>query len=163
VQRAKELLAALDRRKSTLEKLGEVIVETQRDFLDRGVKALHPLTMKRAGELMGVDESTVSRAAADKLVITPQGVFPCRFFFGSGFSPASAGDGGDAGVSNRAVMERIREIVADEDPSHPESDDAIAAKLKSEGMNIARRTVAKYRDQMKIPSSSLRRRWPDKT
>ena len=163
VQRAKELLAALDRRKSTLEKLGEVIVATQRDFLDRGVKALHPLTMKRAGELMNVDESTVSRAAADKLVITPQGVFPCRFFFGSGFSPAAAGDGGDAGISNRAVMERIREIVAAEDPSRPESDDAIAAKLKAEGTNIARRTVAKYRDLMKIPSSSLRRRWSDKT
>ena len=164
VQRAKELLAALDRRKSTLEKLGEVIVETQKDFLDRGVKALHPLTMKRAGEMMNVDESTVSRAAADKLVITPQGVFPCRYFFGSGFAPASAGGEGDAdaGVSNRAVMERIREIVAAEDPSHPESDDAIAAKLKAEGTPVARRTVAKYRDLMKIPSSSLRRRWTDK-
>ena len=161
VQRARELLAALDRRKSTLEKLGEVIVETQKDFLDRGVKALHPLTMKRAGEMMNVDESTVSRAAADKLVITPQGVFPCRFFFGSGFAPASAGGEGsaDAGVSNRAVMERIREIVAAEDPAHPESDDAIAARLKAEGTPVARRTVAKYRDLMKIPSSSLRRRW----
>ena len=161
VQRARELLAALDRRKSTLEKLGEVIVATQRDFLDRGVKALHPLTMKRAGELMNVDESTVSRAAADKLVITPQGVFPCRFFFGSGFSPAAAGGDADAGVSNRAVMERIREIVAAEDPAHPVSDDAIAARLKAEGTPVARRTVAKYRDQLKIPASSLRRRWSD--
>ena len=164
VQRARELLAALDRRKSTLEKLGEVLISTQRDFLDRGVKALHPLTMKHAGELMGVDESTVSRAAADKLVITPQGVFPCRFFFSSGFSPAAAGSGGsaDAGVSSRAVMERIREIVDAEDPAHPESDDAIAAILKKEGTPVARRTVAKYRDQLKIPSSSLRRRWSDK-
>ena len=161
VQRARELLAALDRRKSTLEKLGEVIVETQRDFLDRGVKALHPLTMKHAGELMNVDESTVSRAAADKLVITPQGVFPCRFFFGSGFSPAAAGGDADAGVSNRAVMERIREIVAAEDPAHPVSDDAIAAVLKAEGTPVARRTVAKYRDLLKIPASSLRRRWSD--
>ena len=160
VQRARELLAALDRRKSTLEKLGEVIVATQRDFLDRGVKALHPLTMKRAGELMDVDESTVSRAAADKLVITPQGVFPCRFFFSSGFSPAAAGGDG-SGVSNRAVMERIREIVAAEDPAHPVSDDAIAAQLKSEGTAIARRTVAKYREQLKIPGSSLRRRWSE--
>lgn len=159
VQRARELLAALDRRKSTLEKLGEVIVATQRDFLDRGVKALHPLTMKHAGELMNVDESTVSRAAADKLVITPQGVFPCRFFFGSGFSPAAAGGDADAGVSNRAVMERIREIIAAEDPAHPVSDDAIAARLKAEGTSVARRTVAKYRDQLKIPASSLRRRW----
>ena len=161
IQRARELLAALDRRKSTLEKLGEVIVSTQRDFLVRGVKALHPLTMKRAGELMNVDESTVSRAAADKLVITPQGVFPCRFFFGSGFSPATAGGDADAGVSNRAVMERIREIVAAEDPEHPVSDDAIAAMLKAEGTSVARRTVAKYRDLLKIPASSLRRRWTD--
>ena len=161
VQRARELLAALDRRKSTLEKLGEVIVATQKDFLDRGVKALHPLTMKRAGELMNVDESTVSRAVADKLVVTPQGVFPCRFFFGSGFAPATAGGDADAGVSNRAVMERIREIVAAEDPAHPVSDDAISARLKAEGTPVARRTVAKYREAMKIPASSLRRRWSD--
>ena len=112
---------------------------------------------------MNVDESVVSRAAADKLVVTPQGVFPCRFFFSSGYSPAAAGGDaggdGDAGVSSRAVMERIREIIADEDPSHPRSDDAVAAILKQEGTAIARRTVAKYREAMKIPSSSLRRRW----
>ena len=94
-------------------------------------------------------------------MITPQGVFPCRFFFGSGFSPAAAGGDADAGVSNRAVMERIREIVAAEDPAHPVSDDAIAARLKAEGTPVARRTVAKYRDQLKIPASSLRRRWSD--
>jgi len=156
VQRARELLQTLDRRKSTLERLGEMIVETQRDFLDRGVKALHPLTMKRAGELMDVDESVVSRAAADKLVRTPQGVFPCRFFFSAGFS-GSGGNGG-TGQSSRAVMERIREIVGSEDPVHPYSDDAIAAMLKAEKVDIARRTVAKYRDLLRIPSSSLRRR-----
>lgn len=155
LQRARELLQALDRRKSTLEKLGEVIAVTQRDFLDRGVKALHPLTMKQAGEMMGVDESVVSRAAADKLVLTPQGVFPCRFFFSSGFSGGSGDDG--EGQSSRAVMERIREIIGSEDPREPYSDDAIAAMLKSEGVAIARRTVAKYRDLMNIPSSSLRK------
>lgn len=159
VQRAKELLAALDRRKSTLEKLGEVIVSTQKDFLDRGVKALHPLTMKRAGELMGVDESVVSRAAADKLVITPQGVFPCRYFFSSGFAPATAGDGdGDSGVSSRAVMERLRELIAEEDPASPYSDSKLAELLDAEGTHIARRTVAKYREALKIPAASLRRR-----
>ncbi len=145
VGRARELLAALDRRKSTLEKLGEVIVATQRDFLEHGVKALHPLTMKRAGELMHVDESVVSRAAADKLVVTPQGVFPCRYFFSSGFSPAAAG-GGDSGVSNRAVMERIRELIAEEDPAKPLSDNELAELLKQSGTPVARRTVAKYRD-----------------
>ena len=156
VQRAQELLQALDRRKSTLEKLGEVIVATQKDFLDHGVKALHPLTMKHAGELMGLDESVVSRAAADKLVVTPQGTFPCRYFFSSGFG---AGDGAEGeGQSSRAIMERIKEIVADEDAAHPLSDDAIAAILKKQGVNIARRTVAKYREAMHIPSSSLRRR-----
>ena len=155
IQRARELLQALDRRKSTLEKLGEVIVRTQRDFLDRGVKALHPLTMKQAGELMELDESVVSRAAADKLVVTPQGVFPCRFFFSSGF-----GNGGaeGEGQSSHAVTERIKEIVAGEDPARPLSDDAIAAILKDEGVAIARRTVAKYREAAHIPSSSLRRR-----
>ena len=158
VQRAKELLASLDRRKSTLERLGEVIVSTQKDFLDHGVKALHPLTMKRAGELMGVDESVVSRAAADKLVVTPQGVFPCRFFFSSGFAPAAAGGDGDSGVSSRAVMERLRELVAEEDPARPYSDSKLAELLDAEGTRIARRTVAKYREALKIPAASLRRR-----
>lgn len=156
VQRARELLQALDRRKSTLEKLGEVIVATQRDFLDHGKKALHPLTMKQAGEMMHVDESVVSRAAADKLIRTPQGVFPCRYFFSSGFS-GSSGNGNEA-QSSRAVMERIRELIGAEDPAHPRSDDALAATLKAEGVDIARRTVAKYRELMHIPSSSLRRR-----
>ena len=156
VQRARELLQALDRRKSTLEKLGEVIVSTQRDFLDHGKKALHPLTMKRAGEMMEVDESVVSRAAADKFVRTPQGVFPCRFFFSSGFSGTGA-NGGD-GQSSRAVMERIREIIDAEDSAHPYSDDAVAAMLRKENVDIARRTVAKYRELLRIPSSSLRRR-----
>jgi len=156
VQRARELLLALDRRKSTLEKLGDVIVATQRDFLEHGVKALHPLTMKQAGEMMQVDESVVSRAAADKLVRTPQGVFPCRFFFSSGF-PSSGGADGE-GQSSRAVMERIKELIASEDPARPYSDDAVAAMLKKEGVDIARRTVAKYRKSMHIPSSSLRRR-----
>ena len=157
IARAKELLTALDRRKTTLEKLGDVIVATQRDFLEHGKKALHPLTMKHAGELMHVDESVVSRAAADKLVATPQGVFPCRYFFSSGFPPAAAG-GGDGGVSSRAVMERIRELIADEDPAKPLSDNDLAALLKKEGTPVARRTVAKYRDLAKIPAASLRRR-----
>ena len=155
IQRAQELLQALERRKSTLEKLGEVIVRTQKDFLNRGVKALHPLTMKQAGEMMELDESVVSRAAADKLVITPRGTFPCRFFFSSGFGGGGA-DGG--GQSSHAVVERIKEIVDDEDPRHPLSDDAIAAILKKEGVDIARRTVAKYREAARIPSSSLRRK-----
>ena len=159
VARARELLAALDRRKSTLEKLGDVIVATQRDFLEHGVKALHPLTMKHAGELMHVDESVVSRAAADKLVATPQGVFPCRYFFTSGFSPAAAGNGNaDGGVSSRAVMERIRELIADEDPARPLSDGKLAALLNEEGTPVARRTVAKYREALKIPAAALRRR-----
>ncbi len=157
VARAKELLSALERRKSTLEKLGDVIVATQRDFLEHGKKALHPLTMKHAGELMHVDESVVSRAAADKFVVTPQGVFPCRYFFSSGFSPSTAG-GGDGGVSSRAVMERIRELIADEDPAKPLSDGKIAELLDEEGTPIARRTVAKYREALKIPAAALRRR-----
>ncbi len=161
VQRARELLQALEHRGSTLEKLGEVIVATQKDFLEHGVKELHPLTMKQAGEMMHVDESVVSRAAADKLVITPQGVFPCRFFFSGGFPSGggeSRGDASDAGHSSRAVMERIREIIASENPSRPYSDDAIAGILRQEGVPVARRTVAKYRDALRIPSSGLRRR-----
>ena len=152
---AQELQRALDERGTTLERLGRVIASAQRDFLDRGISALKPLTMKQAGEMLGLHETTVSRAAADKYVKTPQGVFPFRFFFSSGYD--SAGGSGEA-VSNRAVMERIRKLIEAEDPAHPLSDGRIAELLNEEKIPIARRTVAKYRESMKLPPTSLRRR-----
>ena len=148
---AKELIKALAMRDSTLLRLGEVIAEKQTAFLDKGVSELKPLTMKDAGELVGVGESTVSRAAAEKYVRTPHGVFPLRFFFSGGY-----GSGGES-CSFRAVMEKIREMIAGEERSNPLSDDKIAEKLNAAGIDIARRTVAKYRENMNIPPARKRK------
>lgn len=150
---AAELLKSLALRKSTLLRLTELLIDTQEPFLRNGVPALKPLTMKQAAETLELSESTVSRAAAEKFVATPQGIFPFRFFFSSGYTSESG-----ESVSNRAVMEKLRDLIAAEDPRHPLSDEHLAAQLKSAGFAVARRTVAKYRDILKIPGSSLRRK-----
>ena len=162
IRRARELLQALADRGSTLLKLGEFIARRQRDFFESGVKALRPLTMKEAAAELGCHETTVSRAAKDKYAATPWGVKPLGFFFPGG-APASAGTAAASGkteetLSNRAVTERIRELIAEEDPRHPLSDDAISEALRAEGIDVARRTVAKYREKAGIPKTSLRRR-----
>ena len=153
LQQARELMRALDLRQSTIVRIAGVIVATQRDFLDNGVAALKPLTMKQAGEMLELHETTVSRAVANKYVETPQGIFPFKFFFTAGFT----GEDGTA-VSNRAVMEKIKELIDKENPAKPLSDEQLAQMLKAGGLAVARRTVAKYREGMNIPSSSLRRK-----
>ncbi len=153
LQQARELIRALEQRESTILRIAQVIIETQRDFLDAGVEALKPLTMKQAGERLELHETTISRAVANKFVETPQGVFPFKFFFTTGFT----NEDGEA-LSNRAVMERLRELVRQENPARPLSDEQLAVTLKAEGLAIARRTVAKYRESMNIPSSNLRKR-----
>ena len=152
--RAKELIAALESRDSTLKQLGEFIMLRQRDFMQRGKEALKPMTMREAGEFIKVGESTVSRAVADKYIRTPHGVFPLKYFFSGGYG----GNDGTEAVSSRAVMEKIRGLIAAEDPAHPLSDERIAALLRKQNLDIARRTVAKYRDILKIPGSSLRKK-----
>ena len=153
LQQAREFLHALDLRQSTIVRIAEVIIRTQRDFLDFGVEQLKPLTMKQAGEMLDLHETTISRAVANKFVETPQGTFPFKYFFTAGFTGA---DGQE--LSNRAVMEKIRELVEHEDPAKPLSDEQLSRKLKEEGLAVARRTVAKYREQMNIPSTTLRRK-----
>ena len=153
LQQARELMRALDLRQSTIVRIAGVIVATQRDFLDNGVAALKPLTMKQAGEMLELHETTVSRAVANKYVETPQGIFPFKFFFTAGFT----GEDGTS-VSNRAVMEKIKELIDKENPAKPLSDEQLAQMLKAGGLAVARRTVAKYREGMNIPSSSLRRK-----
>jgi RNA polymerase sigma-54 factor len=106
------------------------------------------LTMKEAAEALDLSESTVSRAIAGKYADTPHGVFPLKFFFPSG---------GTAEFSNQAVTEKIKSLIKNENPASPLSDDALAELLKKEGISIARRTVAKYRDMLKIPSASKRK------
>ncbi len=153
VTQARELMRALELRRSTIERIAGVIVKTQRDFLDRGVEELHPLTMRQVGETLGLHETTISRAAANKFVETPQGIFPFKFFFSAGFTSE---DGGE--LSNRAVMEKIRDLIGREDPARPLSDEQLARQLKDAGLSVARRTVAKYREAMNLPASNLRRK-----
>ena len=154
IRSAKELLEALRLRGDTLAGIGDVLIRTQAEFLESGPQYLHPLTMKQAGEMLGLNESTISRAVAGKSVRTPRGVFPLKYFFSSGFK---SDDGGD--VASRAVQEKIRELVAGEDPKNPLSDDKIAQLLVEDGVNVARRTIAKYRDILKIPSTRLRKKY----
>lgn len=153
LQQARELMQALELRRSTIVRIAEVIARTQRDFLEQGVEALHPLTMRQVGEELELHETTVSRAVANKFVRTPQGIFPLKFFFSAGFTAENGAE-----LSNRAVMEKIRELVQKESPEKPLSDEQLAGQLKSLGIPVARRTVAKYREAIGIPSSSLRRK-----
>ncbi len=153
LQQAKELMRALDLRQSTIIRLAQVIASTQQEFLEHGVKSLKPLTMKQAGEMLELHETTISRTVANKYIETPQGIYPFRFFFSSGFT----GEDGEA-VSNRAVMEKLKELIAQENPTKPCSDEQLAKLLKEDGLVVARRTVAKYREALGIPPSSIRRK-----
>lgn len=123
-------------------------------FLTHGVRHLRPLKLRDVAEAIGMHESTVSRVAANKYMMTPRGVFELRYFFTTAIAAA---DGGDA-HSAEAVRDRIRDLIEAEDASSVLSDDAIVELLRSEGVDIARRTVAKYREAMNIPSSVQRRR-----
>ncbi|MBQ7207460.1 MAG: RNA polymerase factor sigma-54 [Lentisphaeria bacterium] len=151
---ARELIRALRLRGDTVSGIGKVLIRTQRDFLDRGPAALKPLTMKQAGEILGLHETTVSRAVAGKYVRTPRGIFPLRYFFSGGYKSSEGED-----VASRAVQEKLRELVAQEDPRDPLSDDKLAKLLREEGLDVARRTIAKYRELLRIPSSRLRKQY----
>lgn len=151
---ARELIRNLEQRKSTLLRLGEFICTAQRDFLVRGKEYLHGLTMKAAAEALEVHETTISRAVDGKYVSTPSGVLPLRYFFSAGFTDS---DGGD--VSANSVKQRLRELIDGEDPHAPLSDEKLSGLLKSSGLTVARRTVAKYREAMKIPAASLRKKY----
>jgi RNA polymerase sigma-54 factor len=124
----------------------------QREFLDRGIERMKPLVLKDVADDIGMHESTVSRVTTEKYVHTPQGVFELKFFFTSGIKTAS----GD--ISSSSVKERIKSLIGSESPQNPISDQQIAEILAGEKVNIARRTVAKYRETLGIPSSSQRKR-----
>ncbi|MGL5511676.1 MAG: RNA polymerase factor sigma-54, partial [Sporomusa sp.] len=131
----------------------EAIVDLQRKFFDHGAKFLRPLTMKKVAEQIGVHESTVSRATANKYVCTPHGVFGMNTFFTSGLQSAGGED-----VSASRVKQEIKQMIAGEDQTQPLSDQAISDLLNGKGVTVSRRTVAKYREELAIPASSRRKR-----
>ncbi|MCC7374362.1 MAG: RNA polymerase factor sigma-54 [Verrucomicrobiales bacterium] len=148
----KFLIRCLDQREQTIKRIAEEVVRRQHEFFDRGRAHLKPMTMAQVAETVGVHETTVSRAVAGKYMNTPQGVLELRALFTSGVATS---DGG--AVASTGVKEFIAEMVKGEDPAHPLTDDQIEAKLKERGIKIARRTVAKYRNEMKILPVALRR------
>jgi len=156
MQAGKWLIDSIAMRRNTVEKIATEIVKAQRGFLEKGVSELKPLMMQEVADIIGMHVSTVSRATADKYVDTPQGIFPMRYFFTGGYRTGA--DEGDA-VSNRSVMNRISEMIGEEDKKKPMSDSAIAERLKAEGLAIARRTVAKYREKLSIPASRQRKQY----
>lgn len=150
--RAKNFIQALAMRESTLERLGNLIVERQGNFFSDGVSGLKSFTMSEAADLLGVNPSTVTRAVEEKYVRTPLGTFPLRYFF-----PGSSGKTDSGEHSREAVMAEIKKIIDNENPALPFSDDRIAEMLKEQGMSVERRTVAKYRTILKLPSASKRK------
>jgi RNA polymerase sigma-54 factor len=146
------LLKSVDQRQRTIYKVTESIVRHQRGFFDHGVKALRPLVLRDVALDIGMHESTVSRVVANKYVHTPRGVYELRFFFHSGITSSM----GDA-VSSVSIKDRIRKMIEGEDSLRPLSDSKIAEVLGREGLPLARRTVAKYREELRIPPSNLRK------
>jgi len=148
------LARSLDQRRRTMLKVAHEIVRQQEGFLKHGVRGLKPLALKDVAERIGMHESTVSRVTSGKYMQTPRGTFELKYFFTSAISAAGVGEA----HSSEAVKHRIKELVDNEAPSRVLSDDKIVAILRGEGIDIARRTVAKYREAMRIPSSVQRRR-----
>lgn len=150
---ALQLMRNIAQRKSTILRTCEVIVRRQQEFFDKGVEGLRPMMIKEVAEEIGVHPSTVSRAVANKYAHTPQGVLELRFFFSEG---SNGPEGADTPLL--VLKRKVRKFIEDEDARHPLTDDQLAAMLQSQGIQLTRRTVAKYREDMNIPSTHQRRK-----
>ncbi len=150
----KFLINSIEQRQQTIERISNEIVKLQTDFLEEGVSKLRPCTMTQVAEIVGVHETTVSRAIANKYIQTPHGIFDMKFFFTPGYQGAEG-----ESISNTSVKDMIQNLIAAEDPSKPLSDQEIVAILKDKEIVIARRTVAKYREELGILPSNLRREY----
>ncbi len=146
------LIKSLDQRQRTIYKVADSIVRHQREFLDKGIESLRPLVLRDVANDIGMHESTVSRVVSNKYIHTPRGLFPMKYFFHSGIDSANGAD-----VSSLSIKSKIARYIADEDTRRPHSDARIMQRLRAEGIQIARRTVAKYREELRIPSSSQRK------
>ncbi|MBM3858659.1 MAG: RNA polymerase factor sigma-54 [Verrucomicrobia bacterium] len=151
IRAGKFLIKCIHQRQETIHNIAKVIVEHQKGFLDNGLSHLKPLTMNQVAEKIGVHETTVSRAVANKYMQTPHGLFEMKFFFTPGFETAGGA------LSNASVKEQIAKLIERESPTTPLSDQEIVAILKEQGIPIARRTVAKYRSELNILPSNLRK------
>ncbi len=155
-QSALWLMRSIEQRRNTLYRVSSAIVQEQQAFFEKGIAGLKPLTLREIAERLDVHESTVSRATQNKYMQTPQGLYPFRFFFPSGVSTRFGND-----ASAKSVKNHIKQIIDSEDKRKPLSDQRIANLLHGKGVRISRRTVAKYREEMGIGSSSLRRRYDE--
>src|SRR3984957_524051 len=147
-----QLIKNIEQRKQTITKVCYSIVARQEDFLERGIDHLKPMMIKEVAEEIGVHPSTVSRAVANKYVHTPQGVFELRYFFSESVQGPEGG-----GTSLLILKRRVKKLIEEEDPSRPLTDEQITRILQSQGIQVTRRTVAKYREDMRIPSTHQRR------
>ncbi len=147
------LIQAIEQRRQTMLKVANFIIDRQRDFFEKGVEHLRPLTLREVADVIEMHESTVSRVTSQKYMQTPRGVYPLKFFFSSSLGTTSGED-----ASSRAVKAQLRKLVADEPPATPLTDSAIVDALQQRGIHIARRTVAKYRDQLGILPARMRKR-----
>jgi len=152
IRSAQWLMSAIEQRRHTVRRVAEEVFKIQRDFIERGEEGLKPLPMADVASRVGVHVATVSRAVAGKYVQTPRGIFPLRMFFSGGTTTAEGQD-----VSWDAVKARLKEVIDAEDKSDPLNDDELAEEMKKHGIDIARRTVAKYRGLMDIPPARKRR------
>lgn len=154
IESAKWLIESIEQRRSTLHRVSEKIVSKQKDFLDHGITRLKPLKMQEVADELGIHVSTVSRAIAHKYMQTPRGIYDMKFFFTGGLSK----ENGDM-ESWDAVRQKLLDVIEKEDKTNPLSDEDITVKLQSQGIDIARRTVTKYRKALRIPSSRKRKKY----
>jgi RNA polymerase sigma-54 factor len=152
---AQWLIKGMEQRNKTIYRVAESIVKFQLDFFDHGIAHLKPMVLKDVAEDIGMHESTISRVTTNKFMHTPQGLFPMKYFFTTGFS-VGAGSGSE--VSSLTVKDIIQKMIKEEDASAPLKDQQIVDAVKAQGIEIARRTVAKYREELRIPPTSVRRR-----
>jgi RNA polymerase sigma-54 factor len=147
------MLQAIEQRRQTMLKVMNFIVDRQREFFDRGVEYLKPLTLREVADVINMHESTVSRVTNEKYVQTPRGLLPLKFFFSSGLTTTSGED-----ASARSIRAQIKKLVGEEDARKPLTDQQIVTLFEQRGVTIARRTVAKYRDQLGVLPARMRKR-----
>lgn len=152
LEAARFIVKMIEQRRHTMNKIMQAIVDRQTEFLEKGIRYIKPLTMKQIADDIEMHESTVSRAVHNKYVVTPNGTLPIKYFFGVGLKSDSGED------SAKSIKDKIAEMVKNEDPRKPLSDQEIADRFGREGITIARRTIAKYRPELKILPTKLRRK-----